>query len=108
MVYLLGGDVSQIEAQINNMVGTMAGIICDGAKSGCALKALMAVGLATDSVFLSLENVRIPATNGIVGKGVMDTLTNLQRIVEAGMSGMDRAIVEVMETKEGHKTRPSR
>ncbi len=100
MVLLLGGDVSQIEAQINNMVGTMAGIICDGAKSGCALKALMAIGLAVDSVYLSLENVRIPSTEGIVGREVMDTLENLQKLIEVGMPSMDGAIVEVMETKK--------
>lgn len=99
MVFLLGGDVLQIEAQINNMVGTMAGIICDGAKSGCALKALMAVGLAVESTYLSLENVRIPSTDGIVGEGVVDTLENLQRIIEVGMSSMQSAIVDVMETK---------
>jgi len=99
MVYLLGGNVSQIEAQISNMVGTMAGIICDGAKSGCALKALMAVGLAVDSAYLSLENVRIPATDGIVGSEVIDTLKNLQRIIGDGMPSMDTAIVDVMETK---------
>lgn len=104
MVFLLGGDVSQIEAQINNMVGTMAGIICDGAKSGCALKALMAVGLAVDSAYLSLENVRIPSTDGIVGREVIDTLTNLQRIMEAGMPSMNGAIVEVIETKGTGKT----
>jgi L-cysteine desulfidase len=99
MVFLLGGDILQIEAQINNMVGTMAGIICDGAKSGCALKALMAVGLAVESTYLSLENVRIPSTDGIVGGEVVDTLENLQRIIETGMSSMHSAIVEVMETK---------
>jgi L-cysteine desulfidase len=101
MVFLLGGDVSQIEAQINNMVGTMAGIICDGAKSGCALKALMAVGLAVESTYLSLENVRIPSTDGIVGGEVVDTLENLQRIIEVGMPSMHTAIVEVMEEKGG-------
>jgi L-cysteine desulfidase len=102
MVFLLGGDILQIEAQINNMVGTMAGIICDGAKSGCALKALMAVGLAVESAYLSLENVRIPSTDGIVGGQVVDTLENLQRIIEAGMSSMDTAIVDVMEEKGGN------
>jgi L-cysteine desulfidase len=99
MVFLQGGDVPEIEAQINNMVGTMAGIICDGAKSGCALKALMAVGLAVDSTYMSLENVRIPSTDGIVGREVMDTLKNLQQIIEDGMTTMDRAITDVMEKK---------
>jgi len=100
IVYLLGGDAEQIEAQINNMVGTMAGMICDGAKSGCSLKALMAVGLAVDSAYLSLANVRIPETEGIMGKGVLETLKNLQRIIEAGMPTMDSVIVELMEARE--------
>ena len=100
MVFLQGGDISQIEAQITNMVGTMAGIICDGAKSGCALKALMAVGLAVDSAYLSLEDVRIPSTEGVVGDYVLDTLKNLQRIIETGMPTMDAAIIEVMEEKK--------
>ena len=96
----MGGEVSQIEAQINNMIGTMAGIICDGAKSGCSLKALMAVGLAVDSSYLSMENVRIPSQDGIMGKDVMDTLKNLQQVIEAGMTTMDSAIVQIMETKK--------
>ena len=99
MVFLMGGEVSQIEAQINNMIGTMAGIICDGAKSGCSLKALMAVGLAVDTSYLSMENVQIPARDGIMGTDVTDTLRNLQRIIEIGMPSMDTAIVEVMEKK---------
>ncbi len=100
IVFLLGGDVSQIEAQINNMVGAMAGIICDGAKSGCAMKALMAVGLALDSSCLSLENVRIPSGDGIMGNEVLDTLRNLQKIIENGMPSMDAAIIEIMDRKE--------
>ncbi|MBM4307709.1 MAG: serine dehydratase subunit alpha family protein, partial [Deltaproteobacteria bacterium] len=99
IVYLMGGDIEQIEAQINNMVGTMAGMICDGAKSGCSLKALMAVGLAVDSAYLSLENVRIPETEGIMGKGILEPLSNLQRIIEVGMPTMDSVIVELMEAK---------
>jgi L-cysteine desulfidase len=99
MVFLLGGDTAQIEAQIRNMTGTMAGIICDGAKSGCAFKALMAIGLAVDSAYLSLENVSIPAGDGIAGRDVVDGLKNLQRITEEGMSGMDATVIQVMEGK---------
>jgi L-cysteine desulfidase len=97
IVFLLGGECSQIEAQINNMVGAMAGIICDGAKSSCAMKALMAVGLALDSSYLSMENVRIPFGDGIVGNDVTDTLKNLQKIIEDGMSSMDTAIIGIMD-----------
>jgi L-cysteine desulfidase len=97
IVFLLGGGVSQIEAQINNMIGAMAGIICDGAKSGCAMKALMAVGLAVDISYLSMENVRIPSGDGIMGNELPDTLKNLQKIIEDGMSSMDATIIEIMD-----------
>lgn len=99
MVFLMGGEVSQIEAQINNMIGAMAGIICDGAKSGCSMKALLAVGLAVDTSYLSMENVQIPARDGIMGRDVADTLKNLQRIIEVGMPSLDMAIVDIMEKK---------
>jgi L-cysteine desulfidase len=82
------------------MVGAMAGIICDGAKSGCAMKALMAVGLALDSSRLSMENVRIPSGDGIMGNEVLDTLKNLQKIIDNGMSSMDAAIIDIMDRKE--------
>jgi len=97
IILLLGGEISQIEAQINNMVGAMAGIICDGAKSGCAMKALMAVGLALDSSSLSMENIRIPSGDGITGNEVLDTLKNLEKIIENGMPSMDAAIIEIMD-----------
>ena len=97
IVFLRSGGINQIEAQINNMIGAMAGIICDGAKSGCAFKALMAVGLALDSSHLSMESVRIPSGEGIMGNGVLDTLKNLQKIIEDGMSSMDNAIIEIKD-----------
>jgi L-cysteine desulfidase len=100
MVFLLDGDTAQIEAQIGNMTGTMAGIICDGAKSGCAFKALMAIGLAVDSAYLSLENVSIPSGEGITGPDVVGSLKNLQRITEDGMASMDATIIGVIEDKQ--------
>jgi L-cysteine desulfidase len=53
---------------------------------------------------LSLEDVRIPSTDGIVGRQVTDTLENLRQIIEAGMPSMDGAIVNVMETKRTENT----
>jgi L-cysteine desulfidase len=100
VVFLLGGGLTQVEAQINNMVGTMAGMICDGAKSGCSLKALMSVEWAMESAHLSMGDYRISPAEGIVGKEVEDTLRNLEQIIEAGMASMDEAIVKVMERKE--------
>jgi L-cysteine desulfidase len=57
----------------------------------------MAVGLALDSACLSMENVRIPSGEGIMGDEVLDTLKNLQTIIEGGMSSMDATIVGIMD-----------
>jgi L-cysteine desulfidase len=65
----------------------------------------MAVGLAVDSVYVSLEGVRIPSTEGVVGDCVLDTLKNLQRIVETGMPAMDAALIALMEEKKPAKKR---
>jgi L-cysteine desulfidase len=57
IVYLMGGRKKEIDGVIKNMVGATAGMICDGAKSGCAFKGLLTVGMAFDSAQLALTGV---------------------------------------------------
>ncbi|MCK4448189.1 MAG: hypothetical protein KAW56_14045 [Candidatus Marinimicrobia bacterium] len=39
MVYLLGGNKEQMLGALYNMVGSISGVICEGAKDGCAWQA---------------------------------------------------------------------
>lgn len=100
LVYLMGGKQKEIEWVIKNMVGTAAGIICDGAKTGCAFKALLMVGLAFDSAKLAVQGVTIGSHDGIISKSVEETLSNLEHLTHFGMAHADDAILDVMNKEE--------
>lgn len=99
LVYLMGGDAKQISYAINNMVGNVTGMICDGAKIGCALKTMTSVDAAFRSATLALNNLGIPPADGIVGKSGEASLKNLGTIAKKGMMATDLEILKIMEEK---------
>jgi L-cysteine desulfidase len=99
LVYLEGGTAEQISLAVTNMVGNIAGMICDGAKIGCAMKTMTAVDSAFRAAFLALSGVGIPETDGIVGPDGYASLTNLGRVANEGMAAMDREILDIMQAK---------
>ncbi|MDJ0522179.1 MAG: L-serine ammonia-lyase, iron-sulfur-dependent, subunit alpha, partial [Planctomycetota bacterium] len=66
LVLLQGGDKDAMSLAVNNMVGNVTGMICDGAKMGCGLKTMTSVDAAFRAASLALAGVGIPATDGIV------------------------------------------
>jgi len=99
LVHLGGGSVAQMDLAIHNMVGNLAGLICDGAKIGCAMKAMTGVEAAFRSADLALAGFGIPATDGIVGGDGMASLVNLGRLAQRGMAGADTEILDIMQAK---------
>lgn len=99
LVYLDGGEPEQISLAVRNMVGNVTGMICDGAKIGCALKTLTSVDAAFRSASLAKAGIGIPATDGIIGEDDPTTLAYLGRIATRGMTAMDREILEIMQEK---------
>lgn len=98
-IYLENGDEDTIAMAVNNMVGNLAGMICDGAKIGCGMKALTAVDAAYRSTELALAGVGIPVTDGIVGSSIHYSLTNLGKIAQEGMAVTDESILDIMKSK---------
>ena len=103
--YLLGlkrGDLSGI---INNMVGNLAGIICDGAKVGCALKLATGVDSSLTSALLVQRGIMVPPTNGICGNTAEETIVNMARVVAPGMFQTDDEILKIMleRNRKGRK-----
>ncbi len=98
-VYMEGGTEDAVSRAINNMVGNIAGIICDGAKIGCGMKALTAVDAATRSTELAMAGIGIPVTDGIVGSSPHESLANLGRIARGGMAVTDDEILDIMHSK---------
>lgn len=91
--------VKIIGSAINNLAGNITGMICDGAKSGCALKAATATGVGIESALLALMDVEIPLNEGIVDKNPMLTLRNIGKVSE-GMVETDKKIIkEILEQR---------
>lgn len=80
IVYILGGKRENIEMAINNMVGNITGMICDGAKPGCALKVAQVASTAVDSALLGLAGKRVSGLDGIVTESTVETLNNFTRL----------------------------
>jgi L-cysteine desulfidase len=99
LVMLEGGKPEQIGLAVSNMVGNVAGMICDGAKMGCALKTMTAVDAAFRSANLALSGIGIPASDGIVGATGEASLANLGRLAQHGMASVDTEILDIMQSK---------
>lgn len=99
LVLLEGGGPHEISLAMTNMVGNVTGMICDGAKIGCALKTMTAVDSAFRAAALATSGVGIPAEDGIVGKTGPESLKNLGRIAARGMTSTDSEILAIMKEK---------
>ena len=99
IVYLLDGTKEQILGAIYNMVGSISGMICDGAKDGCAYKLALASGWTVQSALLSLKGAIINNTDGIVDPNFNQLFKNLGYVCDPGMVPADKAILEVMLNK---------
>jgi len=100
VVYLLGGNKEQILGSLHNMVGSISGMICDGAKNGCAHKLALASGWAVQSALLSLRGAIINNTDGIVDPDFKQLFKNLGYVCDPGMMLTDQAILDVMLNKD--------
>lgn len=99
LVYTLNGNKDAINNAINIMSANITGIVCDGAKEGCALKLSTAAASSAESALLSLNTkLNIPADNGIIHKNAMDTIKGIGKITKS-MVPTDVTIVEIMQNK---------
>ena len=95
IVFLLGGGVAQMGFAIKNMVGSIAGMICDGAKNTCALKVAASVSAGIQAAFLAM-NQKQSEPEGIVAEDVEQCIRNLGRLGSEGMAVTDKVILDMM------------
>ncbi len=96
MALLMGGGLPDMERTIRNMVGNVAGMICDGAKSSCALKVATAVSAGIQAVLLALDGTVVPGNEGIVDDDIESCIANLGRLGSTGMKEADKVILDIM------------
>lgn len=99
IVYLNDGSVEQMEKSINNVMGNIAGMFCDGAKAGCGLKIATGTFVSILSAYRALEGSGVDSTDGIVGKTVEETLQNYGRISKYGLKELDNILLDIMVKK---------
>ena len=96
ITYLHGSRQHEIAHTIVNALAIDSGIICDGAKSSCAAKIAAAVEGGLLGMEMYRHGTQFYAGDGIVTKGVENTIRNIGRLARIGMAQTDREIIDIM------------
>lgn len=96
IAYLHGGRFHEIAHTLVNSVAILSGTICDGAKASCAAKIAMAVEAGILGFEMTAQGREFFGGDGIVTKGVENTIRNVGRLAREGMSETDKEIVRIM------------
>ena len=99
ITYLLGGNLTNIKYAVNNMISDIAGMICDGAKSTCALKIATATNAAIQCATLAMNNISPTSKDGIIFEDAEDTIKNIGVLVKEGLGNADNTILNIMLAK---------
>ena len=99
IAYLYGGSFKDIAHTLVNALAIDSGLICDGAKASCAAK----IATAVENGILGFNLYRLGnqflGGDGIVKKGVENTINSISRLAKDGMRDTDKAILEIMMNK---------
>ena len=96
IAYLNGGNAHAIAHTVVNAIAILSGTICDGAKPSCAAKIASAVDAGILGYHMYLEGQQFYGGDGIVTKGVDNTVYNVGKLAREGMRQTDRTILEIM------------
>ncbi len=99
LILLQNGTYAQICSAIKNMIGNITGMVCDGAKVGCAMKVASGVSCAIQSCVLAMKGNCVQATDGIIDEDIEKTIQNLGEIGSTGMRYTDKLIQHIMLCK---------
>lgn len=100
IVYLLGGNADQMFGAIRNVLGGITGMVCDGAKEGCAHKVALAATNAVLSAYLAMNGSILSEFDGILDKDLVSTMTNLGLFAKDGVAPANATILKIMMGKK--------
>ena len=96
IAYLYGGGFKEIAHTLVNALAIDSGVICDGAKASCAAKIATAVENGILGFNLYKSGNQFFGGDGIVQKGVENTINNICRLARDGMKDTDKEILDIM------------
>jgi len=95
-----GPDARKTALAVNTVISDIGGMICDGAKSGCALKVASSADSAIRAAWMASNGEGITDEEGFVGRSPEETIKNISRISSLGMEKVDRIILDIMSAKK--------
>ncbi len=106
VVYQQAGiDMQKITYAIDNVVGDLCGIICDGAKSGCSMKIVSGADTVMRSAFMALAGYGLSVDEGVLGRSAEESIRNLSKVSLEGMGLVDPTVVHIIQNKAGRAGR---
>lgn len=96
IAWLKGADFKAIAHTLVNSLAIVSGIVCDGAKPSCAAKIAASVDAGILGYSMYLNGQQFYGGDGIVSKGVENTIRNIGRLGKDGMKETDREIIRIM------------
>ncbi len=96
ITYLYGGRADEISHTVVNAIAIDSGMVCDGAKASCAAKIASAVEAGLLGMQMQSQGKQFYGGDGIVVKGVENTIRNVGVLAARGMRETDRTIIELM------------
>ena len=96
ITYLNGGKFREVAHTIVNAVAIASGMICDGAKASCAAKIAAAVEAGLLGMQMQEKGSQFYGGDGIVVKGVENTIRNIGKLASVGMKETDATIIGMM------------
>ena len=96
ITYLYGGKFREIAHTIVNAIAINSGVICDGAKASCAAKIASAVEAGLLGMEMFRRGSQFLGGDGIVTKGVENTIRNVSQLASQGMRETDDQIIKIM------------
>ncbi|MPQ43391.1 serine dehydratase subunit alpha family protein [Clostridium tarantellae] len=100
ITYLSGGNLNNIKCLVKNMIADIYGMICDGAKSTCALKIATGIQAAIQCSILAMHDIEPTSNDGIINDDVDKSIKSLGNLLENGFNNTDNAILEIMLDKK--------
>ena len=96
IAYLYGGGEDEVAHTVVNALAINSGMICDGAKSSCAAKIASAVEAGLLGLQMNFHDSEFVGGDGIVIKGVENTIDAVSALARIGMRSTDEEILEIM------------
>lgn len=96
ITYLYGGKFREVAHTVVNAIAINSGVICDGAKASCAAKIASAVEAGILGMQMFRDGSQFIGGDGIVTKGVENTIRNVSRLAVDGMRKTDAEIIKIM------------